>query len=73
MLPDHKEIYAYTRTYQGEKYLILVNLSMKEVYYVSDYTLKAENLLLHNYKEVEEETNEFTMKAYECRLYKVEG
>ena len=21
----------------------------------------------------EEETNEFTMKAYECRLYKVEG
>lgn len=73
LLPDHKEIYAYTRTYQGEKYLILVNLSMKEVHYTSDYTLKAENLLLHNYKEVEEETNEFTMKAYECRLYKVEG
>lgn len=73
LLPDHKEIYAYTRTYQGEKYLVIVNLSMKEVHYVSDYTLKVENLLLHNYKEVEEETNEFTMKAYECRLYKVEG
>lgn len=72
LLPDHKEIYAYTRTYKGEKYLILVNLSMKEVKFHSQYILKIENLLLHNYKEVEEETNDFTMKAYECRLYKVE-
>lgn len=71
LLEKHKEIYAYTRTYGDEKYIIIVNLSMKEVEFKSKYDLKLENILLHNYKNVEENTKSFTMKAYECRLYKV--
>jgi len=71
LLENHKEIYAYTRTYKNEKYLIIVNLSMKTVEFESEYTLKSRNLLLHNYKEVEEAVKKFNMKAYECRLYKV--
>ena len=71
LLPNDKEIYAYTRSYGEEKYIIIANLSTKEVKFKSEYVLKAKNLLLHNYKNVEENTKEFRMKAYECRLYKV--
>lgn len=71
LLEKHKEIYAYTRTYGEDKYIIIVNLSTKEVKFKSKYILKEKNLILHNYKNIEEDTESCIMKAYECRLYKV--
>ncbi|MBB6713284.1 glycoside hydrolase family 13 protein [Clostridium gasigenes] len=73
ILEDDENIYAYTRTLNGEKYVIIVNLSTKETKYFSkDIKLNYDKLLINNYDiDVHEEITEFTMKPYESRLYKI--
>lgn len=71
LMENHKEIYAFTRTLENETYLVIANLSEKRPKYKSPFMLKKENLLLNNYDCNEECVNEFLMKPYECRLYKV--
>lgn len=71
LMENHKEIYAFTRTLENERYLVIANLSEKRPKYKSPFMLKKENLLLNNYDCNEECVNEFLMKPYECRLYKV--
>ncbi|MBB6623305.1 alpha-glucosidase [Clostridium gasigenes] len=73
ILEDDENIYAYTRTLNGEKYVIIVNLSTKETkYFNKDIKLNYDKLLINNYDiDVHEEITEFTMKPYESRLYKI--
>ncbi len=73
ILEDDENIYAYTRTLNGEKYVIIVNLSTKETkYFNKDIKLNYDNLLISNYDiDIHEEMTEFTMKPYESRLYKI--
>ncbi|NKF06551.1 alpha-glucosidase [Clostridium gasigenes] len=73
ILEDDENIYAYTRTLNGEKYVIIVNLSAKETkYFNKDIKLNYDKLLINNYDiDVHEEITEFTMKPYESRLYKI--
>ena len=73
ILEDDENIYAYTRTLNGEKYVIIVNLSTKETkYFNKDIKLNYYKLLINNYDiDVHEEITEFTMKPYESRLYKI--
>ncbi len=73
ILEDDENIYAYTRTLNEEKYVIIVNLSTKETkYFNKDIKLNYDNLLISNYDiDIHEEITEFTMKPYESRLYKI--
>ncbi|MBU3104674.1 glycoside hydrolase family 13 protein [Clostridium gasigenes] len=73
ILEDDENIYAYTRTLNGEKYVIIVNLSTKETkYFNKDIKLNYGKLLISNYDiDIHEEIIEFTMKPYESRLYKI--
>ncbi|MBU3136822.1 alpha-glucosidase [Clostridium gasigenes] len=73
ILEDDENIYAYTRTLNGEKYVIIVNLSTKETkYFNKDIKLNYDKLLISNYDiDIHEEIIEFTMKPYESRLYKI--
>lgn len=71
ILPDHKEIYAYERSYNDEKYLVVVNLSNKKSEFEYGQELKAENMLLGNYEVEKSDARNFLMKEYECRLYKL--
>ncbi len=73
ILEDHEDIYAYTRTLEDDKYIIITNLSEKEVKYAYDKeNLKYENLILSNYKVDEHQSiTEFNLKPYEARLYKI--
>ena len=74
MIPDEDEnIYAYTRTLNNDKYVVIVNLSdEKALYKYDDLNLNYENLMLANYKIREHGMlNELLLKPYEARLYKV--
>ncbi|MBU3133735.1 alpha-glucosidase [Clostridium gasigenes] len=73
ILEDDENIYAYTRTLNEERYVIIVNLSTKETkYFNKDIKLNYDKLLINNYDiDVHEEITEFTMKPYESRLYKI--
>ncbi|MFJ8260785.1 alpha-glucosidase [Rummeliibacillus sp. NPDC094406] len=71
---EHPSVYAYTRTFNDEKVMILCNLSGETT--LVDKTdgifYKSENLLLAN-KEVEKHENKTSLEltAYEARIYTI--
>ena len=72
ILDEDEKIYAYTRSMNNEKFIVIVNLSQDEAKYNYDEYLNYEGLLLSNYK-VDEHIlmKEFTLRPYEARLYKL--
>ena len=73
VLKDDDKIYAYTRTLNNEKYIIITNISEENVKFDYDEEkLKYKDLLLSNYKVNEhEDITKFILKPYEARLYKL--
>ena len=73
ILEEDEKIYAYTRTLDNDKYVVIVNLSDEEALYkYDDLDLIYENLMLANYKVREHGIlKELVLKPYEARLYKV--
>ena len=73
ILEEDEKIYAYTRTLDNDKYVVIVNVSDEEALYkYDDLDLIYENLMLANYKVREHGIlKEVVLKPYEARLYKV--
>ena len=72
ILDEDDKIYAYIRTMGDEKFIVIVNLSHDEVKYSYEEKLNYRKLLLSNYKvEAHDMINEFILKPYEARLYKL--
>ena len=73
ILEEDEKIYAYTRTLDNDKYVVIVNLSDEEALYkYDDLDLIYENLMLANYKVREHGIlKEVVLKPYEARLYKI--
>ncbi|WP_300258132.1 glycoside hydrolase family 13 protein [Clostridium sp.] len=73
ILKDDGNIFAYTRTLNNDKFLIIANLTRENAKYIYDKEkLNSKNLILNNYEvDVHENLTEFTLKPYECRVYKL--
>ncbi len=74
ILEDHEKIYAYTRTLDNEKVLIMTNLFSENatVTLPTSLTNKTKELLISNYEvNHEKDSNDMTFKPYETRVYKV--
>ncbi|RIV12214.1 glycoside hydrolase family 13 protein [Priestia flexa] len=72
LLENHPAIYAYTRTLDDKKVIIICNVSSKEQEFKLPKEVKTneEELLIHNYQVATEETiQEFTLRPYETRVY----
>lgn len=71
ILPKDKQIYAYTRTFEGKTALIISNISNKNAFYqYSGLPLSSDNLVLQNYKtDKHNHTTSFTLKPFETRVY----
>ncbi|MRX73117.1 alpha,alpha-phosphotrehalase [Bacillus lacus] len=71
ILEEDKQIYAYTRTYEDKKALVITNISDKPAYYqYSKLPLSSESLLLSNYQiDNHKHMTSFTLKPYEARVY----
>ncbi|SFC83438.1 glycoside hydrolase family 13 protein [Clostridium uliginosum] len=73
ILENDEHIYSYIREFEGDKYIIICNLSDDESEYCyKDEKLNYSNLLLSNY-EVKEHNiiNKILLKPWEARLYKI--
>lgn len=71
LLKDDTQIYAYTRTLDKEKMIIIANLSEKPAEF-QGVSLDYGNLLLNNYPVSEHRSLErITLKPYETRVYRV--
>lgn len=73
ILEEDRNIYAYTRTLNNDKFLIIANLTGENANYnYEGEKLNSKDLLLNNYEVCEHnDLVKFTLKSYECRVYKV--
>ncbi|ELC8361773.1 alpha-glucosidase [Clostridium perfringens] len=73
ILEEDENIFAYTRTLNNEKFLIMANLTGENAKYMyGKEKLNSKDLILNNYEVCEHENlTEFTLKPYECRVYKL--
>lgn len=71
ILPDHPQIYAYTRKLLKQQIIVIVNLSNKMALYAHDqYCLKHDQLCLSNLTvNYHEETYQVKLTPYESRIY----
>lgn len=73
---DHEQIYAYTRTWQGETWLALLNFSADEAKFEAPDALQARSegeLMLSNYNDAHSGSiTGITLRAYEARVYKLQ-
>ncbi|SDP32586.1 glycoside hydrolase family 13 protein [Halobacillus aidingensis] len=70
ILPEDKQIYAYTRTLGDKTALVITNLTKNAAAFTSSYTLNSEDLILSNLivdKHVD--VKSFTLKPFEARVY----
>ncbi len=71
LLKNDPQIFAYTRTLGEEKVLVAANLSVNPAV-MKGITVDDRDLLLNNYQTAEHEAvDEFTLKPYETRVYKL--
>ena len=73
ILEEDENIFAYTRTLNNEKFLIMANLTGENAKYMyGKEKLNSKDLILNNYEVCEHKIlTEFTLKPYECRVYKL--
>ncbi|QQZ11443.1 glycoside hydrolase family 13 protein [Heyndrickxia vini] len=72
ILANDPQIYAYTRTIENEKVIVITNLSEQPIEYSYNHVLNYNNLLLHNYEVTQHDTmTHFTLQPYEARVYKL--
>lgn len=74
ILNDHTQIYAYTRTMENDKVLILSNLSDSSASFEEspNFSFRSEDLLLANYQVFEHGAlKKITLNPYETRVYRI--
>jgi oligo-1,6-glucosidase len=74
ILPDHAQIYAFTRTFAGECLLVLLNFSQDSAScdLPDGITLSAANLLIANYPVTSpSDARSLTLRPYEARVYRL--
>lgn len=69
LMEDSESIYAYTRQYKDEAYLIVCSFSEKDSKLELPYDISKGKLLIGNYSNIDSKKD--VLKPYECRLYKI--
>ncbi|WP_257351920.1 glycoside hydrolase family 13 protein [Pseudalkalibacillus decolorationis] len=71
LMAKDPQLYVYTRTYKGEKAIIIINLSEREASFSFKElgTLNNRQLVLRNYTSTEQESDEIILQPYEVRVY----
>lgn len=74
ILEDHEEIYAYTRTQENEKLLVICNFSQNtpEFNLPENIEFNTKELIISNYEvDEKEDIKKINLKPYEGRVYKL--
>jgi oligo-1,6-glucosidase len=64
LLPEHPQLFAYTRTHEGKKFLVVLNMSNQSATF--DYNLKGYKKELGNYRS----SKNAIMRPYEAKIYR---
>ncbi|UFT99225.1 alpha-glucosidase [Radiobacillus kanasensis] len=71
ILETHDHIYAYTRTWNGDQFLVISNLFADSTAFElpEEWQVSSLKLLMGNYEHLEE--SPYTLKPYEARVYQI--
>ncbi len=70
ILPDHPQIFAYTRTLEAIRVVVISNLSGQTAKFEDVFTLSKNSVLLANYDIFHLDVSKiFTLRPYEARVY----
>lgn len=74
LLPDHPTLFAYKRLYKGEEWVVVANMSEKELNGISlDSAKEVENIMISNYNRDDIDLNNLFLKPYETVAVKLKG
>lgn len=74
IVPEHPDVYAYTRTLNAQKWLIILNFFGKQTEFEcpSDVTFRSLKRVISNYDIPDEEYRRvFDLRPFECRVYEM--
>jgi oligo-1,6-glucosidase len=74
ILEDDEQIYAFTRTWEDERLLVILNFSGNTAVFnlPAHITIGHQELLISNYKvDPAQEIKQFTLQPYEARVYRL--
>ncbi len=74
ILDAHEEIYAFTRTLDNDRLLVILNFSENtpEFNLPENITYSAGELLISNYKvDAHDDIHKITLRPYEARVYRL--
>jgi oligo-1,6-glucosidase len=69
--PENAKVYAYARTLDKEKYLVVLNFSRDPVSYALPGGLHAGKLVMSNLSNPEVDAKTLTLKGWEARIYRM--
>ncbi len=76
ILPEHEQIYAFTRTFENERLVVVLNFSQKMAVFElpEDITYSSTDLLIGNYPvDPTQDIRRFSLRPYEARVYRLQN
>ena len=71
IVEDHEQVYAYTRTLDDDRYVIIVNMFDQETRLDLSGEMTFTNLKMSNYHLDDELNPNMTLRPYEARVYQI--
>ncbi len=71
LLPDDPKIYAYTRTFQDECMLVVLNFSNEPTLATLPSSIITKNELINNYDHIDLKGNEIVMQPYQAVIFAI--
>ncbi|MCJ8166623.1 alpha-glucosidase [Pontibacter sp. E15-1] len=69
LLPDHKQVYAYTRTLGDQKMLVLLNFSSEKADIELPAAVKVDDVVINNLSTAEHKSTRFSLSPYQAVIY----
>ncbi|MDZ4148130.1 MAG: alpha-glucosidase [Flavobacteriaceae bacterium] len=68
---EHPSIYAYTRAWEGDEILVLLNFKAVQAKIELQQATQIEQTLIDNYDDVDIQANKITLKPYQALIFKL--
>lgn len=68
----HPQVYAYTRSLEGQKMLVMLNFSSKDAEFDMPLSVTSDAVLINNYPQLDSNQQKAYLKAYQAVIIKLE-
>lgn len=69
LIPDHPSIFAYERTYNKEKWIVIANIGVEKTF-TDQVEINREDIFINNYNSVNLDNNQLSLEPYQILVAK---